>query len=225
VNGKLHYRFGKRFITAFCSRQRLWYETIRNGSKIRKAVFPPVWVRVFCLPKASPKRCALVDKPLIQYVVEEAVQSGIDSVIVLARQNCDRDHFDVAELELYCANVKLAIWELRQISESPDELYPPEEALGLDTRSSGAGSVKTGPSPCCSATTLSIPGSALQQVIDVYEKYDAPVVATSASGEEISIRRVMAKRLATVCSRQDRSKPAVADAPSDTPALVSLRIF
>ncbi len=72
---------------------------------ITKAVFPAAGLGTRFLPatKASPKEMMpLVDKPLIQYVVEEAVASGIDQVVVVTGRNkrAIEDHFDVAfELE------------------------------------------------------------------------------------------------------------------------------
>jgi UTP--glucose-1-phosphate uridylyltransferase len=76
---------------------------VRN--QITKAVFPAAGLGTRFLPatKASPKEMMpLVDKPLIQYVVEEAVASGIDQVMVVTGRNkrAIEDHFDVAfELE------------------------------------------------------------------------------------------------------------------------------
>ena len=54
--------------------------------KIRKAVFPAAGLGTRFLPatKAMPKEMlTLVDKPLIQYVVEEAVDSGVESIIIV----------------------------------------------------------------------------------------------------------------------------------------------
>ena len=73
--------------------------------KVRKAVFPAAGLGTRFLPatKASPKEMLpLVDKPLIQYVVEEAVASGIESVIIVTGRGKTsiEDHFDVSfELE------------------------------------------------------------------------------------------------------------------------------
>src|SRR3977135_1345390 len=72
---------------------------------VRKAVFPAAGLGTRFLPatKASPKEMlSLVDKPLIQYVVEEAVASGIESVIIVTGRgkSAIEDHFDVSfELE------------------------------------------------------------------------------------------------------------------------------
>ncbi|MEQ1620546.1 MAG: UTP--glucose-1-phosphate uridylyltransferase GalU [Methylococcales bacterium] len=73
--------------------------------KIRKAVFPVAGLGTRFLPatKASPKEMLpVVDKPLIQYGVEEAVEAGIDTIIFVTgrSKNAIVDHFDKAyELE------------------------------------------------------------------------------------------------------------------------------
>jgi UTP--glucose-1-phosphate uridylyltransferase len=72
---------------------------------IRKAVFPAAGLGTRFLPatKAQPKEMLpLVDKPVIQYVVEEAVASGIETIIIVTGRGktAIEDHFDVAyELE------------------------------------------------------------------------------------------------------------------------------
>src|SRR5688572_31106512 len=79
----------------------------RMSGTIRKAVFPAAGLGTRFLPatKAQPKEMlVLVDKPVIQYGVEEAVDSGVtDIVIVTGRgKNAIEDHFDVAlELESF----------------------------------------------------------------------------------------------------------------------------
>jgi UTP--glucose-1-phosphate uridylyltransferase len=72
---------------------------------VRKAVFPAAGLGTRFLPvtKAQPKEMLpLVDKPIIQYVVEEAVASGLTSIIIVTGRgkNAIEDHFDVShELE------------------------------------------------------------------------------------------------------------------------------
>jgi UTP--glucose-1-phosphate uridylyltransferase len=74
-------------------------------TKIRKAVFPVAGLGTRFLPatKASPKEMlTVVDKPLIQYAVEEAVEAGIEQLIFVTGRNkrAIPDHFDKAyELE------------------------------------------------------------------------------------------------------------------------------
>ena len=69
--------------------------------KVRKAVFPVAGLGTRFLPatKASPKEMLpIVDKPLIQYAAEEAVQSGIEQLIFITgrSKNSIIDHFDSA---------------------------------------------------------------------------------------------------------------------------------
>src|SRR3954447_995610 len=74
---------------------------------VRKAVFPPAGLGTRFLPatKAQPKEMLpLVDKPIIQYGVEEAVASGIDNILLVTGRgkNAIEDHFDVSvELETF----------------------------------------------------------------------------------------------------------------------------
>src|SRR4029078_5951926 len=74
-------------------------------AKVRKAVFPAAGLGTRFLPatKAQPKEMLpLVDKPLIQYGVEEALDSGIDNIIIITGRgkNAIKAHFDVSyELE------------------------------------------------------------------------------------------------------------------------------
>ena len=74
---------------------------------VRKAVFPAAGLGTRFLPatKAQPKEMlVLVDKPVIQYGVEEAVQSGVSNIIIVTGRgkNAIEDHFDVnVELESF----------------------------------------------------------------------------------------------------------------------------
>jgi len=77
----------------------------RNSGIIRKAVFPVAGLGSRFLPatKASPKEMLpIVDKPLIQYAVEEAIEAGITDLVFITGRNkrAIEDHFDTAfELE------------------------------------------------------------------------------------------------------------------------------
>src|ERR1700750_896200 len=75
--------------------------------RVGKAVFPAAGLGTRFLPatKAQPKEMLpLVDKPIIQYGVEEALASGIDNIILVTGRgkNAIEDHFDVSvELETF----------------------------------------------------------------------------------------------------------------------------
>src|SRR5215218_8977988 len=95
-----------------------------NG-RIRKAVFPAAGLGTRFLPatKAQPKEMlVLVDKPIIQYGVEEAVQSGVDNIVIVTGRgkNAIEDHFDVnVELESFLEQrgKKEQLDEIRKISQ------------------------------------------------------------------------------------------------------------
>jgi len=166
--------------------------------KVRKAVFPAAGLGTRFLPatKASPKEMLpLVDKPLIQQVVEEAVASGIESVIIVTGRgkSAIEDHFDVSfELEkLLEERGKLAELEaMRTISSMARVSYVrQQEARGLGHAVFQARDL-VGDEPFAVMLSDDIIDSktpGLRQLLDVYEKYDAPVLATFAvEGEAIS---------------------------------------
>lgn len=107
---------------------------------IRKAVIPAAGLGTRFLPitKNSPKEMLpLVDKPAIQYVVEEAVASGIDDILIITGRGkrTIEDHFDKAfELEwvLKNKNDSKALEEIEMISNLADIHYiRQKEPLGL----------------------------------------------------------------------------------------------
>ena len=108
--------------------------------KIRKAVFPAAGMGTRFLPatKATPKEMlCLVDKPLIQYGVEEAVAAGCTEIIIVTGRGKStmEDHFDKsAELEASLeARGKTALLEIaRSVSKLAKITYTRQpEALGL----------------------------------------------------------------------------------------------
>ncbi|MDH5641001.1 MAG: UTP--glucose-1-phosphate uridylyltransferase GalU [Nitrospira sp.] len=107
---------------------------------VRKAVIPAAGLGTRFLPatKASPKEMLpLVDKPLIQYTVEEAVASGIEDIIIITGRGkrAIEDHFDRSvELEenLKGTGKNQILNQIRQISNLANFCYVRQsEALGL----------------------------------------------------------------------------------------------
>jgi UTP--glucose-1-phosphate uridylyltransferase len=198
--------------------------------KVRKAVFPAAGLGTRFLPatKASPKEMLpLVDKPLIQYVVEEAVASGIESVIIVTGRGkaAIEDHFDVSfELEtlLRERGKQTELKAMRAISDMARVSYVrQQEALGLGHAVLQARDL-VGDEPFAVMLSDDIIDSetpALRQLLDVYEKYDAPVLAVfEVAGEAISRFGVIdgEEVEAGVYKIKDMvEKPAFADAPSD----------
>ncbi|MER3427671.1 MAG: UTP--glucose-1-phosphate uridylyltransferase [Pyrinomonas sp.] len=168
------------------------------ATKVRKAIFPAAGLGTRFLPatKASPKEMLpLVDKPLIQYVVEEAVASGIESVIIVTGRGktAIEDHFDISfELEqlLRERGKEDLLREVRAISDMARINYVRQrEALGLGHAILQARDfVENEPFAVMLADDIvdaQVP--ALRQLIDVYERFAAPVLGTMrVAGEAIS---------------------------------------
>ena len=107
---------------------------------VQKAIFPAAGLGTRFLPatKAQPKEMLpLVDKPIIQYGVEEAVASGVDDIILVTGRgkNAIEDHFDVSvELETFLESrgKKDQLENIRNISSLINVAYVRQgEPLGL----------------------------------------------------------------------------------------------
>ena len=202
-----------------------------NMKKIRKAVFPAAGLGTRFLPatKASPKEMLpLVDKPLIQYSVEEAVDSGVDSILIVTgrEKTSIENHFDISyELEhiLQEKGKDEMFREIRKISNIAHVNYTRQkQALGLGHAILQAKDF-VGNEPFAvllADDVVDAPTPALKQLIDVYEKYDAPVIATmQVEGEAISRFGVIDTEETddpNVFKIKDMvEKPKFEDAPSD----------
>jgi UTP--glucose-1-phosphate uridylyltransferase len=209
------------------------------NQKIRKAVFPAAGLGTRFLPatKASPKEMLpLVDKPLIQYSVEEAVASGIESVLIITGRDkaAIENHFDISfELEhLLWEKGKEEVWrEVRAISDIAKVSYTRQkEALGLGHAIYQAKDF-AGNEPFAALLADDVVDAekpALLQMIEVFEKYQAPMIATmQVEGEDISRFGVIdAEEVEpNVYKIRDMvEKPKFADAPSDL-AIIGRYIF
>ena len=209
------------------------------ANKIRKAVFPAAGLGTRFLPatKASPKEMLpLVDKPLIQYAVEEAVASGIESILIITGRDKSaiENHFDISfELEeLLQKKGKTEMFnEVRAISEIARISYTRQrEALGLGHAIYQAKDF-AGDEPFAALLADDIVDSekpALQQMVEVFERYDAPVIATmQVEGEAISRFGVIDAEEVEPNVYRIRDmveKPPLADAPSDL-AIIGRYIF
>ncbi len=207
--------------------------------KIRKAVFPAAGLGTRFLPatKASPKEMLpLVDKPLIQYGVEEAVASGIESILIITGRDkaAIEDHFDISfELEhvLKERGKQAAFEQVRAISEIANISYiRQKQALGLGHAIYQAKDF-VGDEPFAVILpddVMDAETPALKQLIEVYEKYDAPVIATMRiEGEAISRFGVIdaVEVESNVFKIRDVvEKPKFEDAPSDM-AVIGRYIF
>jgi UTP--glucose-1-phosphate uridylyltransferase len=202
--------------------------------RVRKAVFPAAGWGTRFLPatKAQPKEMLpLVDKPVIQYAVEEAVGAGIEQVIIVtsSQKRAIEDHFDHSyELE-HLLESKGDIEMLRRVRQIGDmaqiSYVRQKEQLGLGHAVLMAkelvghepfavilsDDVVTGNTPC------------IQQLIDVYRDTHSSVVAVMEVDQEETQRygvidpdpgyKPADKRLHKV--RGLVEKPSPADAPSN----------
>jgi UTP--glucose-1-phosphate uridylyltransferase len=172
----------------------------------------------------------LVDKPIIQYGVEEAVASGIDNIILVTGRgkNAIEDHFDVSiELEsfLEARGKKEQLDEVRKISNLINFAYVRQgEPLGL-----GHAVLVTrelvGNEPFAvilGDDVIDAEPPAMRQLIDVFQKVNGPVLAVErVPREDISSYGVIAIEPNTQLGdgvyqvRDLVEKPARNDAPSD----------
>ena len=157
--------------------------------KIRKAVIPAAGFGTRFLPqtKAMPKEMLpIVDKPVIQYVVEEAVNSGIEDVVVVtgALKRAIEDHFDKPNAELI-ANLEAGgktklIEQTNKISDMANFIYVRQKGpYGNGTPVLAAQSViEDEPfAVLWGDEFIYSKPPRLQQMIDVYEKYGGIVIS------------------------------------------------
>ncbi len=161
---------------------------VRMSTTIRKAVFPAAGLGTRFLPatKAQPKEMLpLVDKPTIQYGVEEAVASGVTDVILVTGRgkNAIEDHFDRAtELEAFLESRGKhdQLRQVREISSLINLAYVRQgEPLGLG-HAVLVTKALVGDEPFAVVLgddVMDAEPPALRQMIDVFERVNGPVVA------------------------------------------------
>ena len=201
------------------------------SAPVRKAVFPAAGLGTRFLPatKAQPKEMLpLVDKPIIQYGVEEATAAGIqDIVIVTGRgKNAIEDHFDVAiELESFLESrgKRDLAQEIRGITNLVRSVsYVRQgEPLGLGHAVLTAQPL-VGQEPFAvilADDVIDATPSALAQMLDVYHEVDGPVILVERipraeiSGYGVIAYEPVRKGVYRITDLVE--KPAPADAPSE----------
>src|SRR5512132_2276001 len=162
--------------------------SVQVNHAIRKAVFPAAGLGTRFLPatKAQPKEMLpLVDKPIIQYGVEEAVASGVDNIILVTGRgkNAIEDHFDVSvELETFLEARKKTdlLAEIRKISNLINFSYVRQgEPLGLG-HAVLVTKALVGDEPFAvilGDDVIDANPPALKQMIDVFNDVQGPVLA------------------------------------------------
>jgi UTP--glucose-1-phosphate uridylyltransferase len=201
--------------------------------KIQRAVFPAAGLGTRFLPatKAQPKEMLpLVDKPIIQYAVEEAVSAGLKDLIIITGRgkNAIEDHFDVSfELEKILeerGNADL-LSRVRAVSDMVHIAYVRQkEALGLGHALLVAqGLINKEPfAVLLGDDIIEAETPCILQMIDVYEKHQASVVAImEVAATEVSRYGIidgveLAGSQGNVFEvRNMVEKPGIKDAPSN----------
>ena len=198
--------------------------------RVRKGVFPAAGLGTRFLPatKAQPKEMLpLVDKPTIQYVVEEAVASGLGEIIIVTGRGkrAIEDHFDASvELEYYLADrgrmEELA--QIKTISELASVSYVRQnEPRGLGHAILCAQPL-VGQEPFAVFLGDDVVASqtpCMRQLLDAFERYGGPVIAV----EHVPPERIHRYGVITGRHLADNvyeisdlvEKPTAAEAPSD----------
>ena len=196
---------------------------------VTKAVFPLAGhgTRFLPMTKASPKEMLpLVDKPVVQYTVEEAVSSGVTQIIMVTGRGkrAIEDYFDISyELEdVLRAKEKWALLkDVRKISFMADVVYTRQkESLGLGHAVLCARNL-VGDEPFAVALADEVIDSeepALSQLLAVHREFGAPVIGI----QEVPVQDVV--NYGIIRGKEVRSglfrveslveKPRVTDAPS-----------
>jgi UTP--glucose-1-phosphate uridylyltransferase len=199
--------------------------------KIRKAVIPAAGLGTRFLPatKAQPKEMLpIVDKPVIQYIVEEAAASGIEQVVIITSQNkrAIEDHFDRSfELEYWLADQGKheQLEEIKRLSELVDIVYVRQkQPLGnghavlcaRDVIGREPFAVLWGDDIVVAKTPC------LKQLIDVYDRYGRSVLAAMPVIERDYPKYGMLKTTAQIENRVYRvedliEKPTIKESPGN----------
>lgn len=199
---------------------------------VRKAVFPVAGLGTRFLPatKASPKEMLpIVDKPLIQYAVEEAVAAGIDTLVFVTSRTkrAIEDHFDKA----YELETELATRGKTEILQALRDIVPPNvtcvfirqaEALGLGHAVNCAAAV-IGDEPFAVILADDMiddgPRGCLKQMVEVFDEWQCSVLGTEKihPSETQSYGIVKAEPIREGLGKLDGivEKPKPVDAPSN----------
>ena len=200
-------------------------------SKVRKAVFPAAGFGTRFLPatKAIPKEMlAVVDKPIIQYGVEEALAAGCDQIIIITARGKSsiEDHFDIS-YELEASLEKRGKKELLEISRKVSNMAQisyvrQKEAKGLGHAVLMAKELVGNESfaVILPDDVIDAPVPCLKQMIDVFDQVQGSILATQVvEGPGISAYGVldgspMPGNPRIIEAKGMVEKPKLEDAPS-----------
>ena len=198
--------------------------------KIRKAVIPAAGLGTRFLPATKAQRqemLPIVDKPTIQYIVEEAIASGIESILIITGRSkrAIEDHFDTSvelELELEKHGKSDMLQQVRDISQMVNLHYiRQKQPLGLGHAILCAKDfVGNEPFGVILGDDIVVSKKpALRQLVDIYEQYGTSVVGVQQVPHEQTDKYGIIRpgegenRLHQLLGMVE--KPPVAEAPSD----------
>ncbi|MBA2313675.1 MAG: UTP--glucose-1-phosphate uridylyltransferase GalU [Actinobacteria bacterium] len=159
---------------------------------VRKAVIPAAGLGTRFLPatKSQPKEMIpVIDKPMIQYVVEEAVRAGLDDILIVSSRgkSAMEDHFDRSlELEHHLEETGKSslLAEVRNIAELANiHFVRQKEPLGFGHAVSVARAHTGGEPFAVLVGDEVVPApqegepALMENLVDIYEKHDASVIA------------------------------------------------
>lgn len=202
--------------------------------KVKKAIIPAAGLGTRFLPatKAQPKEMLpIVDKPTLQYIIEEAVASGIEEILIITGRNKKsiEDHFDKSvelELELESKGKTELLEEVRKISDMVNIHYiRQKEPKGLGHAIHCAKSF-IGNEPFAvllGDDIVDAPKPCLKQMIDAYNEYKTSILGV----QEVPWEDVNKYGIVKGMHIEDRiykvkdliEKPAVNEAPSNVAIL------
>lgn len=163
--------------------------------KVKKAIIPAAGLGTRFLPatKAQPKEMLpIVDKPTIQYIIEEAVASGIEEILIITGRNkkCIEDHFDKSielELELQKSGKSDLLELVRNISDMVDiHFIRQKEPKGLG-HAIHCAKTFVGNEPFAVLLGDDVVDSrkpCLKQLIDCYDEYKTTILGVQQVPEE-----------------------------------------
>ncbi|MDR5587952.1 MULTISPECIES: UTP--glucose-1-phosphate uridylyltransferase GalU [Clostridium] len=163
--------------------------------KVKKAIIPAAGLGTRFLPatKAQPKEMLpIVDKPTIQYIIEEAVASGIEEILIITGRNkkCIEDHFDKSielEFELEKSGKEELLELVRNISDMVDIHYiRQKEPKGLG-HAIHCAKTFVGNEPFAVLLGDDVVDSeepCLKQLIDCFSEYNTTILGVQTVAEE-----------------------------------------
>lgn len=198
--------------------------------KVRKAVIPAAGLGTRFLPatKAQPKEMLpIVDKPTLQYIIEEAIESGIEEILIITGRNKSsiENHFDKSvelELELEKSGKLELLEEVRKISDMVNIHYiRQKEPKGLGHAIYCAKSFASNePFAVLLGDDIVYNGKpCLQQLMECYEKYKTTILGVQEVAKEdvskygIVDGKMIDDKIYTVNDLVE--KPSIEDAPSN----------